>query len=119
VGHVYGTWGRPPVLFSFMKRVAGERTFYVVIEDESDPLVNTVFPQFFSVSSFEQAAVPGPRREGPAALRRASFGDTAAKPVAGETRFVSTVEGWVLRVCARRTFDGSGDRATELVDSDS
>lgn len=50
-GHVYATWDGRPYLFSFMKRVSGERTFYVVIEDDLIHLVNNVFPQFFSVSA--------------------------------------------------------------------
>src|SRR5215813_7425241 len=49
-GHFYGNDGRP-YLFSFMKRVSGERTFYVVIEDDLIHLVDKVFPQFFSASS--------------------------------------------------------------------
>ena len=43
-GHVYRTWDGRPHLFSFMKRVSGDRTFYVVIEDDLIHLVNNVFP---------------------------------------------------------------------------
>src|SRR6185295_4276564 len=49
-GHKYGNDGRP-YLFSYMKRVSGDRTFYVVIEDNLNHLVDKVFPQFFSVSA--------------------------------------------------------------------
>jgi len=50
-GHVYGTWDGRPYLFSFTKRVSGDKTFYVVIEDDLIHLVNNVFPQFFSVAA--------------------------------------------------------------------
>jgi len=50
-GHLYGTWDGRPYLFSFMKRVSGDKTFYVVIEDDLIHMVNTVFPQFFSVAA--------------------------------------------------------------------
>jgi two-component system phosphate regulon sensor histidine kinase PhoR len=102
-GHVYGTWDGRPYLFSFMKRVSGERTFYVVIEDDLIHLVNNVFPQFFSVSSsskrlFQVRDEKGQLRYG------APFGDTAGEPVQ-ETRFVSTVDGWVLRVTQKDMTD--------------
>ncbi len=113
-GHVYGTWDGRPYLFSFMKRVSGERTFYVVIEDDLIHLVNNVFPQFFSVSSsskrlFQVRDEKGQLRYG------APFGDTAGEPVQ-ETRFVSTVDGWVLRVTQKDMADPGLERR-KLVDS--
>jgi two-component system phosphate regulon sensor histidine kinase PhoR len=113
-GHVYGTWDGRPYLFSFMKRVSGERTFYVVIEDDLIHLVNNVFPQFFSVSSsskrlFQVRDEKGELRYG------APFGDTAGEPVQ-ETRFVSTVDGWVLRVTQKDMTD-PGLARKQLIDS--
>ena len=113
-GHVYGTWDGRPYLFSFMKRVSGERTFYVVIEDDLIHLVNNVFPQFFSVSAsskrlFQVRDEKGQLRYG------APFGDTAGEPVQ-ETRFVSTVDGWVLRVTQKDMTDPGLERR-KLVDS--
>src|SRR5262249_42970823 len=110
--HVYGTWDGRPYLFSFMKRVSGERTFYVVVEDDLIHLVNNVFPQFFSVSSkrlYQVRDEKGLIRFGP------PFGDTAGEPVQ-ETRFVSTVDGWVLRVTQKDMADPGLDRR-KLVDS--
>jgi two-component system phosphate regulon sensor histidine kinase PhoR len=113
-GHVYGTWDGRPYLFSFMKRVSGDRTFYVVIEDDLIHLVNNVFPQFFSVSSsskrlYQVRDEKGQLRYG------APFGDTAGEPVQ-ETRFVSTVDGWVLRVTQKDMTDPGLDRR-RLIDS--
>ena len=113
-GHVYGTWDGRPYLFSFMKRVSGERTFYVVIEDDLVHLVNNVFPQFFSVSSSSKRLYQVRDEQGH--LRYgAPFGDTAGEPVQ-ETRFVSTVDGWVLRVTQKDMIDPGLDRR-KLVDS--
>src|SRR6185295_8157872 len=113
-GHVYGTWDGRPYLFSFMKRASGDKTFYVVIEDDLIHLVNNVFPQFFSVSSsskrlFQVRDEKGQLRYG------APFGDTAGEPVQ-ETRFVSTVDGWVLRVTQKDMTDPGLERR-KLVDS--
>jgi two-component system phosphate regulon sensor histidine kinase PhoR len=113
-GHVYRTWDGRPYLFSFMKRVMGERTFYVVIEDDLIHLVNNVFPQFFSVSAsskrlFQVRDETGQLRYGP------PFGDTAGEPVQ-ETRFVLTVDGWVLRVTQKDNPDPALERR-KLIDS--
>jgi two-component system phosphate regulon sensor histidine kinase PhoR len=113
-GHVYRTWDGRPYLFSFMKRVSGERTFYVVIEDDLIHLVDKVFPQFFSMSSsskrlYQVRDEKGQLRYGP------PFSDTLGEPVQ-ETRFVSTVDGWVLRVTQKDMTDPGLDRR-KLIDS--
>ena len=113
-GHVYRTWDGRPYLFSFMKRIIGERTFYVVIEDDLIHLVNNVFPQFFSVSSsskrlYQVVDEKGQLRYG------APFGDIVGEPVQ-ETPFVSTVDGWVLRVTQKDMTDPGLERR-KLVDS--
>ncbi|HET9623860.1 MAG TPA: HAMP domain-containing sensor histidine kinase [Kofleriaceae bacterium] len=113
-GHMYGTWDGRPYLFSFMKRVVGERTFYVVIEDDLIHLVNNVFPQFFSVSLSSKRLFQV--RDETGALRYGvPFVDTAGQPVQ-ETRFVSTVDGWVLRVTQKDLPDPGAERR-QLIDS--
>jgi two-component system phosphate regulon sensor histidine kinase PhoR len=113
-GHVYKTWDGRPYLFSFMKRVSGERTFYVVIEDDLSHLVNNVFPQFFSVSSSSKRLYQV-RDEMGQVRYGAPFGDTAGEPVQ-EIRFVSTVDGWVLRVTQKEDPDPALERR-KLIDS--
>lgn len=113
-GHVYRTWEGRPYLFSFMKRVSGERTFYVVIEDDLVHLVDRVFPQFFSVASspkrlYQVLDEKGKLRYG------APFGAAAGEPVQ-ETRFVTTVDGWVLRVTQKDMVD-PGLARRKLIDS--
>ena len=112
-GHLYGNDGRP-YLFSFMKRVSGERTFYVVIEDDLIHLVDKVFPQFFSASSSSKRLYQV-RDERGLVRYGLPFGDIAGEPVQ-ETRFVSTVDGWVLRVTQKDMTEPGLDQR-KLVDS--
>jgi two-component system phosphate regulon sensor histidine kinase PhoR len=113
-GHVYRTWDGRPYLFSFMKRVVGERTFYVVIEDNLVHLVDKVFPQFFSVSSSSKRLYQVLDERG--VLRYGlPFADFAGGTVQ-ETRFLSTVDGWVLRVTQKDMTDPQLERR-QLIDS--
>jgi len=113
-GHVYRQWDNRPYLFSFMKRVVGERTFFVVIEDDLVHLVDKVFPQFFSVSSSSKRLYQV-RNERGQLIYGAPFADTAGEPVQ-EIPFVSTVDGWVLRVTQKDMTDPGLDRR-KLIDS--
>jgi two-component system phosphate regulon sensor histidine kinase PhoR len=113
-GHMYRSMDGRPYLFSFMKRVSGERTFYVVIEDDLNHLVDRVFPQFFSPSSSSKRLYQV-RDERGQLVYGVPFGDTAGEPVQ-ETRFVSTVDGWVLRVTQKDMTDPGLGRK-QLIDS--
>mgnify|MGYP000343660060 CR=1 FL=1 len=113
-GHVYRTLDGRPYLFSFMKRVSGDRTFYVVIEDDLIHLVDKVFPVFFSVSASSKRLYQVRDERG--LLRYgAPFDDTAGEPVQ-ESKFVTTVDGWVLRVTQKDVREPGLDRR-KLVDS--
>ncbi len=46
-GHLHQEWGGKPYLFSFVKRVSGDKTYYVVIEEHLTNIVAFVFPQVF------------------------------------------------------------------------
>ena len=109
-GHWYVTWDGRPYLFSFTKRVVGDRTFYVVIEDDLTHLVNNVFPQYFSMTSKRLYQV----RDELGHIRYGyNFG--AGGPVQ-EVRFLTTVDGWVLRVTQKDMTEPGLDRR-KLVDS--
>jgi two-component system, OmpR family, phosphate regulon sensor histidine kinase PhoR len=113
-GHVYRTWDGRPYLFSFMKRVVGERTFYVVIEDNLVHLVDKVFPQYFSAASSSKRIYQVLDEKG-ALIYGLPFAAIGAGP-AQETRFVSTVDGWVLRVTQKDMTDPGLERR-QLIDS--
>jgi two-component system phosphate regulon sensor histidine kinase PhoR len=113
-GHTYRTLDGRPYLFSFMKRVSGERTFYVVIEDDLIHLVRDVFPQFFSVSSSSKRLYQV-RDETGGVVYGTPFIDIAGEPVQ-ETHFASTVDGWVLRVTQKDMTDPGVERK-KLIDS--
>ncbi|MBA3456599.1 MAG: HAMP domain-containing histidine kinase [Deltaproteobacteria bacterium] len=109
--------GQPPgrwYLFSFMRRMSGDRTFYVVIEDDPIHLVGRVFPQFFAF---------------PEKLRLYQVVDELGQLVFGspfseveedlvvEWPFSLTVDGWVLRGTQKDIPDDSALKRKKLVDS--
>lgn len=51
-GHLHAIWDGKPYLFSFVKKVSGDRTYYVVIEEDLNHLVAFVFPQSFPYLDF-------------------------------------------------------------------
>lgn len=51
-GHLHAIWDGKPYLFSFIKKVSGDRTYYIVIEEDLNHLVAFVFPQSFPYVDF-------------------------------------------------------------------
>jgi two-component system phosphate regulon sensor histidine kinase PhoR len=100
-------------LFSFMRRQSGDRTFYVVIEDDPVYLVGVLFPQFLLV---------------PNSKRMYQVVDELGSPVFGqpfietkddfvERPFRFTVDGWVLRATQCDIADEKALERKKLVDS--
>ena len=109
--------GQPPgrwYLFSFMKRQQGDRTFYVVIEDDPTHLVGRLFPQFFSVANskrlYQVVDETGQLVFG------VPFADTAGELVV-KPQFQLTVDGWTLRVTQKDIADEGAIRRKKVVDS--
>jgi two-component system phosphate regulon sensor histidine kinase PhoR len=46
-GHMHAIWDGKDYLFSFMKKVSGDRTYYIVIEEDTGYLIAFQFPQYF------------------------------------------------------------------------
>jgi two-component system phosphate regulon sensor histidine kinase PhoR len=110
-GHLYLNLDGRPYLFSFMKRVANDQTFYVVIEDDLVHLVLKLFPLFFTVSKerlYQVLDEHGQLRWGE------PFG---AEGRVVEHRFVDTVDGWVLRVAQKNLGDEQALERKRLVNS--
>ncbi|MEJ7603149.1 MAG: HAMP domain-containing sensor histidine kinase [Kofleriaceae bacterium] len=102
-----------PYLFSFMKRVSGNRTFYVVIEDDLVHVVGTLFPQFFTISNkrlYQVVDENGVVRYGE------QFGELSEGLVVGRP-FVDTVDGWLLRVAQKDLGDKTTLARKRLVNS--
>ena len=109
--------GQPPgrwYLFSFMRRMSGDRTFYVVIEDDPSYLVGRLFGQFFDISNskrlYQVVDELGQLVFGP------PLADTTGRPVV-ERRFLVTVDGWTLRVTQRDIGDEKAIQRKKLIDS--
>ncbi|HSR99723.1 MAG TPA: HAMP domain-containing sensor histidine kinase [Kofleriaceae bacterium] len=112
-GHYYRTWEGRPFLFSFIKKVLHERTFYVVIEEDLVYLVNNVFQQFFSVSASSKRIYQVLDEKGGLIF---GFPLVGLAGPAQESRFLSTVDGWVLRVTQKDIADPALERR-QLIDS--
>jgi two-component system phosphate regulon sensor histidine kinase PhoR len=98
-GHLYGVWdGGPlvgrPFLFSFTRKVVGERTYYVVVEDGINYLAAFVFPQSFPARSPYLYQVVDERGGFRWGYQYTADPDTLATSVP----FVDSVDGWELHV---------------------
>jgi two-component system phosphate regulon sensor histidine kinase PhoR len=102
-----------PYLFSFMKRVSGNRTFYVIIEDDLVHLVGTLFQQFFTVSNKRLYQVVD---ENEVVRYGEQFGELSESLVV-ERPFIDTVDGWILRVAQKDLGDKSALARKRLVNS--
>jgi two-component system, OmpR family, phosphate regulon sensor histidine kinase PhoR len=52
-GHLHQEWDGKPYLFTFVKKIFGDKTYTIVIEQDLNSLVAFVFPQFFLTSPRE------------------------------------------------------------------
>jgi two-component system phosphate regulon sensor histidine kinase PhoR len=113
-GHLYLNLDQP-YLFSYMRRVSGGRTFYIVIEDDLYHLVGHLFPQFFifndsSKRLYQVVDDKGEVRYG------APFGEINDGLVV-ERRFTETWDGFVLRVAQKDLGDPNALRRKRLINS--
>ena len=106
-GHVHRVWAGPapwggkPYLFSFMKKVQGDRTYYVVIEEDLVHLIDVVFRQYFpdvekAKYVYQVTDAKGAVIYGPDFLR-----DTDV--LSASVAFSETVELWFARVSEKDT----------------
>jgi two-component system phosphate regulon sensor histidine kinase PhoR len=97
-GHAHGVWDGKEYLFSFERRLSGNQSFYIVIEEDLVHLVYVVFPQFFT-------ATTSPRLykivddSGAFVAGTPYFDDPASHIV--KVQFHDTVDRWTLRVSQR------------------
>jgi two-component system phosphate regulon sensor histidine kinase PhoR len=97
--HLHGISDGEPYLFSFTKKASGDRVYYIVIEEDLNHLVGTMFSQFFpnreaTTSSKRLYQVVDERGEIVYGLP--FLYDTEAPSVS--VPFVETVDGWSVRV---------------------
>ena len=106
--------GRPHP-FSFMKRQQGDRTFYVVIEDDVNHLVGRLFPQFFSVAPNAKRLYQVVDETGQL-VYGIPFAESAGELIV-ERKFELVLEGWTLRVTQKDIADEAAIRRKKIVDS--
>jgi two-component system phosphate regulon sensor histidine kinase PhoR len=103
-GHVHGVWKAGPLagkpyLFSFMKRTSGERTFYILIEDDLNHMVAWLFPQLLNVSDRSPRIYQVRDERGQLMFGLPFAADPESLMV--EVPFSETVDGWILRAADR------------------
>jgi two-component system, OmpR family, phosphate regulon sensor histidine kinase PhoR len=115
-GHLFREWDGTPYLFSFTRKNAGERTFYIVVEDSLSHLVVWLFPQFFrfddqSKRLYQVVDERGGLRYG------APFVSTDPDDLPVRIHFRETVDSWVLRVEERDNGEIEALNHRRLIDS--
>ena len=116
-GHYYLNLDGRPYVFSYMKRVSGDRTFYVVIEDDLVHLVLRLFPQFFISGKrlYQVVDERGQIRYGDA------FGgeeeDNQVSQPFNETVSNGGGDGWKLRVAQKDLGDKAAQERRDTVNA--
>jgi two-component system phosphate regulon sensor histidine kinase PhoR len=111
-GHEHLTIGGRPYLFSYSRRSANGRPYYVVIEADLLHLVGNVFPQFFGVRSPRLYQVVDESSE---LVFGVPFRETLGATVV-ELKFAETVSQWKLRVAQRDAGTQAARRGRTLID---
>ena len=102
-GHLHDDWDGPTPLerkksrlFSFMKKQSGDKTYYIVIEEDLNYLVGLLFPQYFGVTEQSKRIYQVIDQNG---IKRY---DPMIQPEPGALHyvqpFVDTVDQWKVRV---------------------
>lgn len=102
-------------LFSFMRRQSGDRTFYVVVEDNLAHIVGGLFPQFLLLGQDSKRLYQVVDELGELVWGQ-EIADTKDELIV-ERRFQDTVDGWVLRVRQRDIANEKAMKRKKLVDS--
>ncbi|HTM20126.1 MAG TPA: HAMP domain-containing sensor histidine kinase [Kofleriaceae bacterium] len=95
---LFRNFGGRPYLFSWTKRYAGDRIYYVLIEDHYNYWVGEVFPQFFDVPSKQVYRVVD--ENGELVYGNQSFAGVPEDEIV-EQRFRDTMSSWRLRAATR------------------
>ncbi len=95
--HLHAIWDGRPYLFSFMKKQSGNRTYYVVIEEDLSHLVLFMFPQFFTTERSDSKRVYQVVDEHGDLIYGLRY-TVASDALSVSVPFVDTVDGWSVRV---------------------
>ncbi len=114
--HMYLEIDERPYLFSFTRKSSGDKTYYIVVEDDLSHMVAILFPQFFqfdfdkSKRLYQVFDERGLLRYGPQFV---ADPDALSFPVS----FNDTVDGWILRVTDKDTGELAELRRKRVIDS--
>ncbi|WP_428266471.1 sensor histidine kinase [Haliangium sp.] len=111
-GHLHAYYDGRPYLFSYIKRAAGERVYYVVLEADLGYLVSTIFQQYFAVRSPRLYQVVDSAGE---VVYGFDFAGLPEESVV-EIPFSETVDRWRLRVAQPEAAALTGRSSRQKVD---
>lgn len=110
--HLQRNYGGRPYLFSYSRRYAKARVFYIVIEADLSYLVGTIFPQFFDVRSPRLYQVVDERGDVRYGYDFTGISDNDVV----ELPFSETVSKWRLRVAQRGGSSRSARSRRQVLD---
>jgi two-component system phosphate regulon sensor histidine kinase PhoR len=118
--HTSGTWRDGPLkgkpyLLSYMKKTAGDRTYYIVIEDDLNHLVAWLFPQIFNFSELSKRIYEVVDERGDLVFGAPFATDSDTLWV--DAPFVDTVDDWRLRAADKDPGLPAELRRKRIVDS--
>jgi len=110
--HLHRNYGGRPYLFSYSRRYAKGRVFYIVVEEDLSYLVGTIFPQFFDVRSPRLYQVLDERGD----IRYGYHFTGIPESDVVELPFSETVSKWRLRVAQRGGTSRSARSTRQVLD---
>ena len=115
--HVHGIWDGKPYLFSFVKKVSGDKTYYIVIEEDLNTLVAFVFPVYFPLDLERGKRIYQVVDSNGAIVYGLQFFKPEPGALNVELPFVETVDMWRVRVSEKDDSARVAQQRKRLVDS--
>jgi two-component system phosphate regulon sensor histidine kinase PhoR len=115
-GHLHAVWGEGnEYLFSFMKKVSGDRTYYIVIEEDTGYLIAFQFPQYFPSIDRSKRIYQVIDGNGDLRFNLLIVPEKGALKV--EVPFVETVDKWSVRVSEKDDSARKDQERKRVIDS--
>jgi two-component system phosphate regulon sensor histidine kinase PhoR len=115
-GHLHAIWDGRPYLFSFVKKVSGDKTYYIVLEEDLANLVAFVFPQYFPRADNKSKRIYQVVDDSNAVIYGLLFEPEKGALQIDES-FVDTVDMWRVRVTELDDSYKIQEKKKRLVDS--
>lgn len=116
-GHLHAFWDGKPYLFSFVKKASGDKTYYIVIEEDLNTLIAFVFPVYFQVDPERSKRVYQVIDKEGGYIYTPYFFTPEEGALSVDQPFVDTVDMWSVRVSEKDNSARKEQQRKRLVDS--